>query len=159
MDEPTRSLDPVVARDFRLFIRQTLVERLGCTVVLVTHRIEEAEELCDRVAIMSQGRIIASGVIEEIKKLIPARQKYHLHVQHLSHQALDGLRTITGIVRLEWKASNSNGLDLELVLTDERSVLPPVMHFIVSRGGDVQHCHAHDLSLEDAFIYLVKENR
>lgn len=100
MDEPTRSLDPVSARELRIFIRETLVERLGRTVVLVTHRLEEAQELCDRVAIMNHGRIIACGPVAEIK-------------QHM-------------------------------------------IRFIVSHGGAIQRCHTEGLSLEEAFVHLVR---
>jgi ABC-2 type transport system ATP-binding protein len=156
MDEPTRSLDPVSAHDLRAFIRETLVEKLGRTVVLVTHRLEEAEELCDRVAIMDHGRIIACGSVVEIKQRIPVRQRYHLHVQHLPPKALDGLRALPGVVQLQWAAGNPHGLDLELVMADEREILPLVMRFIVSHGGDVQCCQAQDLSLEEAFVHLVR---
>ena len=155
MDEPTRSLDPVSARDLRIFIRQTLVEKLGHTVVLVTHRLEEAEELCDRVAIMNHGRIIACGPVAEVKKHIPARQRYRLRVQHLPPQALDGLRAIPGVVQLQRATRNPHDTNLEMVLTDENEALPSVMRFIVSKGGEVQHCQAQGLSLEEAFVHLV----
>jgi ABC-2 type transport system ATP-binding protein len=159
MDEPTRSLDPVIARNLRTFIRETLVEELGRTVVLVTHRLEEAEELCERVAIMNHGRIIACGPVAEIKKRIPVRLKYHLHVPHLPPKAFDGLRAIPGVVQLHWAAGNPHGLDLELVLADEKKTLPLVIRFIVSHGGDIQHCQAQGLSLEEAFVHLVKGDK
>jgi ABC-2 type transport system ATP-binding protein len=159
MDEPTRSLDPVIAHDLRTFIRETLVEKLGRTVVLVTHRLEEAEELCDRVAIMNHGRIIACGPVAEIKQRIPARQKYHLQVRHLPPKALDGLKATPGVVQLQCTVSNPHGLDLELVLANEKETLPPVIRFIVSHGGDVQRCQAQGLSLEEAFVHLVRGDR
>ena len=159
MDEPTRSLDPVIARDLRTFIRETLVDKLGRTVVLVTHRLEEAEELCDRVAIMNHGRIIACGPVAEIKQHIPARQKVHLHVRHLPAQALGGLGMLPGVAQLQWSTGNPSGMDLALVLANEKETLPPVMHFIVARGGDIQHCHVQTLSLEEAFVHLVGEDK
>lgn len=159
MDEPTRSLDPVVAHDLRTFIRETLVEKLGRTIVLVTHRLEEAEELCDRVAIMNHGQIIACGPVAEIKRRIPVRQKYHLRVQHLSAQALDGLKGMPGVAHLQTTTGNPNSLDLELVLANENEVLPSVIRFIVSHGGDIQHCDAQGLSLEEAFVHLVKGDK
>ncbi len=158
MDEPTRSLDPVIARDLRTFIRKTLVDQLGHTVVLVTHRLEEAEELCDRVAIMSHGQIIACGPAAEIKRRISARQKYSLRTRNLPTHALDRLKTLPGVVGLEWVASDHHDqdVDVSLVLADEDEGLPSVVRFIVSNGGDVQHCHSEALSLEEAFIHLVK---
>jgi len=159
MDEPTRSLDPMIARDLRTFIRQRLVDELGCTVVLVTHRLEEAEELCDRVAIMNHGCVIACGPVAEIKRHIPARQKVDLHVRHLSSDALDGLRAVPGVAQLQWSTGNPSGVDLTLVLADEKESLPPVMRLIVSQGGDVQHCHVQGLTLEEAFVHLVEEDK
>jgi ABC-2 type transport system ATP-binding protein len=61
LDEPTRSLDPVSARDFRRFLREELAVRRECAVLLATHSAEEAFELCDRVAVLNQGQIVASG--------------------------------------------------------------------------------------------------
>lgn len=61
LDEPTRSLDPVAARRFRTFLRQEIVGQHGCTVLLATHNAEEALELCDRVGVLHQGRLLAQG--------------------------------------------------------------------------------------------------
>jgi ABC-2 type transport system ATP-binding protein len=156
MDEPTRSLDPVIARDVRSFIRRVLVERLGGTVVLVTHRLEEAEQLCDRVAIMNRGRIIACGPVSEIKQRIPVRQKYRLDVRHLPPESLEGLETLAGVAQLQATAGNPGGVHLELMLADEKETLPSLMRFIVSQGGDVERCQRQELSLERAFVHLVE---
>jgi ABC-2 type transport system ATP-binding protein len=61
LDEPTRSLDPVSARTLRTFLRDEIVGRRGCTVLLATHNAEEAFELCDRVAVLDHGRVLACG--------------------------------------------------------------------------------------------------
>ena len=59
LDEPTRSLDPISARDFRAFLRNTIVGTEGCTVLLATHDAEEVWELCDRVGVLERGRLLA----------------------------------------------------------------------------------------------------
>ena len=59
LDEPTRSLDPISARDLRLFLRETIVGKEGCTVLLATHDADEVWELCDRVAVLERGRVLA----------------------------------------------------------------------------------------------------
>ena len=58
LDEPTRSLDPISARDFRLFLRETVVRAEGCTVLLATHDAEEVWDLCDRVGVLERGRLL-----------------------------------------------------------------------------------------------------
>lgn len=157
MDEPTRSLDPVSARHLRRFIRETVVEQLGRTVVLVTHHLEEAESLCDRLAIMNRGRIVACGAAAEIKQLVAARQRYHLQVAHLPHTAIAELKALPGVVHVAGRNGHSPTLDLKLTLIDEQIALPAVMRLIVAQGGAVQYCQAQPLSLEEAFMHLIKE--
>lgn len=72
LDEPTKSLDPGAATEFRRFLRGTLAEGLGKTALLVTHSLEEARECCDRVAIMDQGRIGFQGPWFEVHRFIQA---------------------------------------------------------------------------------------
>ncbi len=70
LDEPTKSLDPGAAIEFRRFLRGTLAERLGKTILLVTHSLEEARECCDRVAILDQGRVSFQGTWPEVQGFI-----------------------------------------------------------------------------------------
>ena len=66
LDEPTRSLDPISARRFRQFLREEIAGRQGCTVLLATHSAEEAFDLCDRVAVLDRGRLLAVGPVEAL---------------------------------------------------------------------------------------------
>lgn len=59
LDEPTRSLDPISARDFRRFLRDVVVRTEGCTVLLATHDADEVWDLCDRVGVLERGRMLA----------------------------------------------------------------------------------------------------
>jgi len=68
LDEPTRSLDPLLQTGIRKLLRQLLVEQLGKTVLLVTHSLAEAEQICDRVAILHRGQIVKIGSPDEIKR-------------------------------------------------------------------------------------------
>jgi ABC-2 type transport system ATP-binding protein len=68
LDEPTRSLDPVSARNFRRFLREEIGERYGCTVLLATHDADEAFELCDRLAVLDEGRVVARGTVGELAR-------------------------------------------------------------------------------------------
>lgn len=69
LDEPTRSLDPVTARDFRRFLKEEIAGRQGCTVILATHDAEEALELCDRLAVLDRGSIVAQGTASELARI------------------------------------------------------------------------------------------
>ncbi len=72
LDEPTKSLDPGAAKEFRSFLRSILAERLGKTILMVTHSLEEARECCDRVAIMDQGKIVFQGTWLQVQGFIQA---------------------------------------------------------------------------------------
>jgi ABC-2 type transport system ATP-binding protein len=65
MDEPTKGLDPVAVKDLHIFIRDQLTAQ-GKTVILATHHLAEAEEVCDRIGIMQGGRMKAVGKVEEL---------------------------------------------------------------------------------------------
>ncbi len=73
LDEPTRSLDPIAAGGLRRLIRSMLVDELGCTVLLATHNLQEAHELCDRIAVLHQGRLVGSGSIEDLRRKTSTR--------------------------------------------------------------------------------------
>jgi len=69
LDEPTRSLDPLAALQLRHLIKHTLVRQGGRTAIIATHNVHEAEELCDRIAILHQGRLVAWGTLDELRRL------------------------------------------------------------------------------------------
>jgi ABC-2 type transport system ATP-binding protein len=105
LDEPTRSLDPVTARELRRFIRDVLCNQLGATIVLATHSTEEALQLCDRAALLVRGRVVATDTLPRLHAAAGgarvrvrvdaahearARALLHLPVDVIS-PALDGL--------------------------------------------------------------------
>ncbi|MGH9789103.1 MAG: ABC transporter ATP-binding protein [Candidatus Acidiferrales bacterium] len=65
-DEPTRSLDPAAAAWWQDYVRRELAQGQGCTVVLATHNLAEAEEVCDRLAVFHAGRVQALGTVREV---------------------------------------------------------------------------------------------
>jgi ABC-2 type transport system ATP-binding protein len=68
LDEPTRSLDPLSARAFRRFLREEIAGAQGCSVVLATHSAEEALELCERLAVLDRGELLAVGSAGELAR-------------------------------------------------------------------------------------------
>lgn len=87
LDEPTRSLDPVSARNFRHLLRHITSEGDGCTVMLATHNSEEAMELCDRVAVLDHGRLLALGTSAELA-LKFGDEEYCLWTRNPDHPAI-----------------------------------------------------------------------
>lgn len=109
LDEPTRSLDPVTARELRRFIRDVLCHELGATIVLATHSTEEALQLCDRAALLVRGRVVATDTLAGLYAAVGgarvrvrveslhesrARALLHLPVDQIT-PPVDGLVTLT----------------------------------------------------------------
>jgi ABC-type multidrug transport system ATPase subunit len=90
LDEPTRSLDPVSARELRRFLREEIAGRQGCTVLLATHSAEEAFELCDRVGVLDEGRLLAVGAPAELATTV-GDDRYVLWTVTPSHPAIAAL--------------------------------------------------------------------
>ena len=74
LDEPTKGLDPIATQRLHHLIREQLVDEQGITVFLTTHDLTEAESLCDRLAVMNQGRIVACGTLDELLGEIGSKQ-------------------------------------------------------------------------------------
>ncbi|MHB1295240.1 MAG: ABC transporter ATP-binding protein [Anaerolineae bacterium] len=158
VDEATRALDPQGALDLRTFARRTLVEDLGCTVVWVTHRMEEVEGLCDRVAIMSRGRLIACGPVKDISQRLKPGHVYEIRVRGLSAAACSALQTIQGVRDVAIEAYNGAGANLRLHLSSEDGALSDVLAAILAHGGRIERCSVCESSLEDIFLQVIKED-
>src|SRR5438270_4618180 len=78
LDEPTVGLDPQASRDLRDRVRELKAQ--GRTVLLTTHHMEEADQLCDRVAIIDHGRIVALDTPAALKRTIRAEEVVHLEI-------------------------------------------------------------------------------
>lgn len=100
LDEPTRSLDPLAARDFRSFLQEEIAGRRGCTILLATHDSEEALELCDRVAVLDRGRLLAVGTAEELSARF-VEDRYRILARDVEEDQLGWLER-RGVVR-EWE--------------------------------------------------------
>lgn len=87
LDEPTRSLDPISARQFRAFLRDELVRQRGCAVILATHNAEEAFELCDRVGVLNHGRLLANGTASQLSREFLGI-RYHVSTTQPDHPAV-----------------------------------------------------------------------
>jgi ABC-2 type transport system ATP-binding protein len=146
LDEPTTGLDPQARRQL-----WDLVEGLkssGRTVILTTHYMDEAEKLCDRVAIMDHGRIIALGTPRELIASIG--------VEHMVEFALEGAYVdVDALERLEGVRSTrvDNGRYQLSVAELHRSV-PALFDQLASRGIGLAELRTHSATLEDVFVHL-----
>ena len=154
VDEPTRSLDPVSAQAVRSFLREKVADE-GKTVVLATHNLGEAEQLCDRLAIMDHGHVVALGSVKELRSLFQQYEGCELQVKNLSETILSKLRLIEGVVDCNI-TDKSNGLtNLELRISNRSAVLPQVLAIMVNGGVDIHNCQLRELALDEIFTHAL----
>ena len=145
LDEPTAGLDPQARRELHGEIARTRAD--GHTVLLTTHYIEEAEQLCDRVAIIDHGRIVALGTPHDLM----ARSKASQSVSLVAGQPIDGLRidAIPGVVD-----AVIEGARARFKTTDLNRTMPDLLKLLASRQLELTELHVRKASLEDVFIEL-----
>lgn len=154
MDEPTRSLDPISARDLRRFVKEEIVERQGRTVLLTTHQMAEAEELCDRVAIMSRGRIVACGTVNELRARFQEYTRYQMEISGFPEVRLPVLGDVPGVVGYA-KTFQENGC-MTLDVKIREGALSEVLKAIINGGGEITSCDRRESALQDIFMHAVE---
>ena len=147
LDEPTTGLDPQSRRQLWEVI-ETFRAR-GNTVLLTTHYMEEAERLCDRVAILDHGKVIALGSPRE---LIAGLGAEHV-VEFTLAEPGSGLEADLGVLRGVQALRQQDGM-YSLTVTELHQALPAVMSLLERRGRHLASLTTHHASLEDVFVSL-----
>ena len=153
LDEPTLGLDVGAARDVRAFIRDWMRQRPEATVLLTTHYMVEADELCDRVAIINGGRLLACDSPAVLKRQLQREAIFELEVGPLNGVTPEQLRAIPGVRRLVHRPAEG-GAALEFML-EEEGVLPAVVGRLADGGVALRHLQNREPTLEDVFVKLV----
>jgi ABC-2 type transport system ATP-binding protein len=152
LDEPTLGLDVTSARAIRAFLRQWMKEKPDRTLLLTTHYMAEAEELCDRVAIIDHGRVLACDTPANLKRQV---QKYPLYELQLA-PGTNGWHTLGQLpgVHQTTATTTPTTVELKVALTQE-SVIGAVVQALVATGGHILTLKRVEPTLEDVFIELV----
>lgn len=134
LDEPTRAVDPVHAQELRGLIRNNLVQGAGKTVVLATNLLDEAWELCDRVAVVNHGRIVALGPPRELDVDLHAVTRYRAIVDEVDEELLARTRRVPGLrdLRVERTAT---GVQLEIEMDHLDGGLGALMRAVSWNGA------------------------
>ena len=152
LDEPTVALDVGAARDVRHEIRRWMAEDPTRTVILTTHYMMEADELCDRVAIVNRGRIVAEGTPAELKQQVQQNAVVDLQLSPGS-RLLDALRGVDGVVAAS--VLEQDGTDRFSLLLASDAALGGVMRIVETSGREIRGVQKREPTLEDAFVKLV----
>ena len=152
LDEPTVGLDPQSARDLRDRVRD--LQRQGRTVLLTTHYMEEADQLCDRVAIIDHGQIVALDTPAALKRRIRAEEVVHLEIGLGPGTTDDLIARLRGAGTLARDERVDGHLEITAHCASARDFVPLAFDAARASGATIQHVEVVPVSLEDVFISL-----
>jgi ABC-2 type transport system ATP-binding protein len=153
LDEPTLGLDVGASRDVRKLIRDWLDADKARTLLLTTHYMVEAEELCDRVAIINKGRVLACDTPANLKRNLQRDAIFEIETSPLNGLN-NTLLANQPEVRKAALSETEGGAKLELILKDE-SALASVINLITQKNIKIRRLSKHEPTLEDVFMELV----
>jgi ABC-2 type transport system ATP-binding protein len=146
LDEPTTGLDPQARHNLWDIVKR--LHQDGRTVVLTTHYMEEAEELCDRVAIMDGGIVVAMDTPINLIRRLPA--PYLVKIVASSSLPEEGLTNLEAVHNVEPVGNNG----YLLASTDASTTLPALLAWLNGQGSSLQHLEVTTGTLEDVFLAL-----
>jgi ABC-2 type transport system ATP-binding protein len=150
LDEPTSGLDPEAAQQVDDLVAD-LGRTDGQTVILATHNLLEAQRLCDRVAVMNKGRILALGSLKDLaRKLWPVLWvDIMFHVKPFKALA-ESLQRQRGVIQVSMDPEGST-LSVQVENDD---VIPDVVRHVVEQGAAIRRVNPRDYTLEDIYFAL-----
>jgi len=157
MDEPTRSLDPTVSQDLRQLIREKLVKENNKTVIYATHNLSEVEEICDRIAVIDQGEIIALNTIPELKEKLKIHKSYVIKVKNQNNHFLERINEsdMFNNVKILSSRSMADEIEIEVQISNKYKSISHVIQKVLDIGGDVHTFYEKETSLESLYNRLL----
>ncbi len=151
LDEPTIGLDPVGARELRETISG--LRSAGKTILLTTHYMFEADELCERLAVIADGRFVATGTPADLKAAVADQSIVEIETFGAPQEALDRLRAVPGVTSVGVETRDQ----AQVVLVQSAvgaELVPSLLQAL--NGVTVGKVVAREPTLEDAYVELVR---
>ena len=150
LDEPTAALDPMAARHVHALV-ENLARREGCTVFLCTHNLVEAQKLCDRVAVMEHGRLVALGTPSDLTRQYVKRLDVDLEVDPVQMDL--ALQTLQELPQLVIGPPKQEKELLTMTLCGRESI-PELLSILVQKGLRVYRLAPQEANLEEVYFAL-----
>ncbi len=156
LDEPTIGLDPGAARKVREVVLH--LKKEGKTILLTTHNMFEADMLCDRVAIISRGSVIAVGTPGELKAKVSGRRVVEVELLAPDQGLAERVKGVDGVVGVALGVKDpASGLSELRVVYDGDDSLPRILSLVASSSAKLLSVRSVEPTLEDVFIALTGE--
>ena len=147
MDEPTVGIDPQ-SRNHILESVKTL-QKEGSTILYTSHYMEEVDEICSRIAVMDQGRIIAQGTSEELKNLISSEEKVDMVLSEVNFALVEEIKKLDGVVEC-----HVEGKQLTVLARKNSGLIGKISLIIGRSGSDILSLQVDRITLESVFLTL-----
>lgn len=154
LDEPTLGLDVQISRDVRKYIKSWVQNNPEKTILLTTHYMAEADELCDRLAIIDQGQVLACDSPANLKKSLQKETVFHIEVKLMLNN-LDKFNQIPGVKSFASEHKSHLGRTLLKFIFEDDSVISDVSQALNQNGSKILSLSKMEPTLEDVFISLV----
>jgi ABC-2 type transport system ATP-binding protein len=146
MDEPTVGIDPQSRNNILQSVKQ--LNKNGSTIIYISHYMEEIEELCSRIIIMDQGRVIAEGTKEELKAKMTSDNRIVVEITAANYTLVDNIKKLKGV-----KEANINGNELTVLSTKNSKNLRAIVD-VISENSEIISLNVEQPSLETVFLTL-----
>ena len=153
LDEPTLGLDVGASREVRQYVRTWVSQDPTRTLLLTTHYMVEADELCDRVAIINKGKVLACDTPANLKRQLQSEVIFNIEIGKLDGVGLEVFRSLPGVTQVNHTARDGSSM-LEFVVKAD-SVLSTVIGALTDHNLPVMHLQKREPTLEDVFVSLV----
>jgi ABC-2 type transport system ATP-binding protein len=146
LDEPTTGLDPQARAAVLEYVKR-IHEEHGITLVITTHYLDEAENLCDRLAIVDHGRIVAAGTPTDLKRKLTGGDIVEAEFSILPGTAFNALQKADFVLGIKKRDGG-----LTIVVKNGAEAVPKIVALIDSNGGKLRTITLREITLDDVFL-------
>jgi ABC-2 type transport system ATP-binding protein len=155
LDEPTLGLDVHAARIVRDFTRDWIRSDPTRTLLLTTHYMAEADELCDRIAIIDKGKVLACDTPTNLKRLLQKQPVFEITASGVTQRTLAALGETSGVMRVTSESVEGGSANKLRFILQEESAIGAVVNTLSQLEAGILSLQKNEPTLEDVFIKLV----
>jgi ABC-2 type transport system ATP-binding protein len=163
-DEPTAGLDPAASAEFRVLLRERLARGEGKTVFISTHNLNEAEDICDRVAILHRGKILACDTPASIQRLMFDRRSLKISFlpavsNERPEDMMNVLKTVAGVSNITPDVGRDGTFQGLSISGSKEMDVSAILEVLIHRGFKIGVVNTEEPTLEDVFMHLTRQNK
>lgn len=156
LDEPTKGLDPYSAASLHDLIKNHLIGKLGITVLLTSHHLKEIEDLCDRIAVMNNGKIQACGTMKQLRELLGPIERYHFKASGINECTLKSIKSLF-CEDLTSSFDRDGLVTISFNKDSHDDILTKLIKIVIENNGKISSISCDPISLGTIFNHLTSE--